>query len=419
MKRLTLFCGIVIALSSAPNLATAGKAATPNVGFGSQTQGGLKGRIIKVTNLNDSGPGSLRAALEASGPRVIVFEVGGLIWLSRDLMVRNPYVTVAGETAPSPGITVANGGIYIASHDVVLRHVRNRVGNDPSGANLASRDGIIIAGTGRGEAIYNVVVDHCSVSWAVDENVSTWYQNVHDVTIRYSIIAEGLLKGVENSKGLLVGDHSQRVSAIGNLFANNRDRNPTLKGNTTSVLINNLIYNSGYWGVLLSDYEGRGRIQANVVNNLYRPGPSTSRSSPFTFAQRAPYGAQLYLAGNVSEDMLFRTNVAPDPRVSSWITGLNFPTTMLPANKVESFVLANAGARPKDRDAVDKRIVREVTTHGGKLINSQRDVGGWPRTGATYRALSLPANPQGDSNGNGRSNLEEWLDRYLVAVEGP
>jgi hypothetical protein len=382
----------------------------------------MGGQIIKVTNLNDSGPGSLRAAIKASGARVVVFEIGGLIWLKHDLWLDNPDVTIAGETAPSPGITLANGGLHIRTHDVVVRHLRVRVGDNPSGADPESRDAIEVVGVEDGSrSVYNVVIDHCSASWAIDENVSTWYANVHDVTVRYSIIAEGLSHSLhpkgEHSKGFLLGDHSQRASLIGNLFAHNNDRNPALSGDTSSVLVNNFIYNPGDVGIQVNDYKGTGIVQTHILGNLFRPGPSTQSDSSLAMVQQAKT-AQVYMSENTSEaKRLFYTKVF-DPRVSSPISSLELPATVLPSSQVENFVLANAGARPKDRDPVDTRIIEEVKTRRGSIIDSQRQVGGWPPSNPTFRALNPPSDPHGDCNGNGRSNLQEWLDQFLIDVEG-
>lgn len=404
----------------------------PNVGFGSATRGGLDGKVIKVTNLDDSGAGSLRAALAASGSRTIVFEVGGRIWLASNMWITNPEVTLAGETAPSPGITLENGGLFINARDVVVRHIRIRVGDDPSGPAADVRDALGIEGKSDGSKdVSNVAVDHVSLSWAVDENMSTWWPGVHDVTIRYSIIAEGLsyslhTKDAEHSKGALVAPQHKRVSFIGNLFAHNNDRNPVLNGDATIEVLNNFIYDPGYFGVQINDYDMVGPLFVNVIGNHYRPGPTTVSGSSLLIVQKALAGTKLYMSDNISETgIVFATN-SIDPRVSS-LTDLGATWAARPAIEVEDFVLDHAGARPADRDSVDIRIVSEVRSKTGGLINCvapdgsarcAKNGGGWPSYPSTSRPLAPPADPQGDADGDGRNNLEEWLGGYLRDVEG-
>src|SRR5690606_17601334 len=159
-------------------------------GFGAFTPGGRGGRVIAVTTLESDGPGSLRAAVQAKGPRIIVFRVGGLIDMKGGIAIEEPFVTIAGQTAPGDGICLANGSLTIRTHDVVLRHLRVRVGDGPTGGNPENRDALCIAGSG--DEAYNIVVDHCSFSWALDENVQTW-RGPRDITIQWSITSESLL----------------------------------------------------------------------------------------------------------------------------------------------------------------------------------------------------------------------------------
>jgi hypothetical protein len=169
-------------------------------GFGSTTPGGRGGRVIAVTTLNPSGPGSIQEACQARGPRIVVFRVGGVLQLTRSLEVREPFLTLAGQTAPGDGICLRGAGLSIRTHDVIIRGLRLRVGDDPGGPDPENRDGIEIAHNKPGE-VYNIVVDHCSVSWAIDENVSTWYE-CRDITFQWCLIAEALMKG---SSGFDVG----------------------------------------------------------------------------------------------------------------------------------------------------------------------------------------------------------------------
>ena len=172
-------------------------------GFGSQTIGGRGGKVYFVTNLNDSGSGSLRAALEASGPRIVVFRTGGTISLNSSLNISNPYITIAGQTAPGGGITIKGGDIRVSTHDVVMRYITSRRG---AGGN--NHAGTLYANNSNN--VYNIVIDHCSFSWGVDETFSTWYR-VYDFTLQNSIISEALNCST-NSKGTAIPKVSDRWS---------------------------------------------------------------------------------------------------------------------------------------------------------------------------------------------------------------
>src|SRR5688572_14531451 len=150
-------------------------------GFGVDTPAGRGGRVIRVTNLEASGEGSLDACARASGPRICVFEVSGTIRMTRNLHVAQPFITIAGQTAPSPGINIRGAGISVSTHDVLIQHLRVRVGDDLDGPAGTNRDGLGIAN--EASPPYNVVIDHCSFSWSIDEAISTWYE-VGDITFR-------------------------------------------------------------------------------------------------------------------------------------------------------------------------------------------------------------------------------------------
>ena len=252
-------------------------------GFGTETPGGRGGTVCQVTNLGDSGPGSLRSCVEASGPRYVVFKTGGTISLKNRLTVTNPNLTIAGQTAPGGGITLRmdpssgtdQGTMQIATHDVVVRYVRFRPGN--GGGADDSHDAITIYKAG----VKNVVIDHCSFSWAIDENVNT-YDESTDITISNSIIAEGLSNAGhptgEHSKGLLAGGvNAHNVSIHHNLFVSNMDRNPQISGLSVADVRNNVVYNygdgSGSGVTLISSSKGEPRV--NWVGNYYKPGPNS------------------------------------------------------------------------------------------------------------------------------------------------
>ncbi|HEX5006578.1 MAG TPA: pectate lyase, partial [Hyphomonadaceae bacterium] len=230
------------------------------LGWAAKTSGGRDGEIIRVTTLNAEGPGSLRAAVEAKGPRIVVFEVGGVIDLgAKTLAVREPFLTIAGQTAPSPGITLIRGGMDLATHDVVVQHIRVR----PGTAGGSYRKGPDFDSISTQGGAYNVIVDHCSLTWGTDENLSAsgnrftgptvedWRKGAsHDITFSNNIIAESLAvathaKG-EHSKGSLIHDNATNILIVGNLYAHNMERNPLFKGGVHGAVVNNLIYNPGW-----------------------------------------------------------------------------------------------------------------------------------------------------------------------------
>lgn len=239
-------------------------------GYGAVSKGGKGGRVIHVTNLGDAGPGSLREALLASGPRIIRFDVGGTIGLHERIFVRSGRVTLDGLSAARwGGITINGGGIvFFGCHDVIVRHVRVRGGYDPLSIVRSRR----------------VLIDHVSAAWAADENTDAWESE--DVTFQWCIIAEGLVEGGHekgpHSMGTLQGGGTKRVTTHHNLFTGNVDRNPlvygprprlpgekSLEGPWRFDVFDNLIYN--YWN------GGKTRFGAavNFIGNVYRPGPQT------------------------------------------------------------------------------------------------------------------------------------------------
>jgi hypothetical protein len=386
-------------------------------GFGVDTPAGRGGTIVRVTTLADRGEGSFRAALATPGRRVIVFEVAGTIELSDDLVIAEPFITVAGQTAPSPGVTLRGAGLRIVTHDVLVQHLRIRVGNDSAGPRLENRDGLQILGP----RAFNVVIDHVSVSWAVDEGVSTWYP-VRDVTIANSIVAEGLLHAGhpngEHSTGVLVGDHAIRVAVIGNLLAHNNRRNPMAKGQTASFIANNLIYDPGVVAIHLGNSDRSGPHRAAIVGNVFTPGPSTSTTALVTLQPNLHEDTRLHVSGNVAPALLAGAqSLAFDPLADHaplWPEGF----AAWPAADVEQWVLTHAGARPADRDTVDRRLVTEVADQTGRIIDRPEEVGGWPALTPAHQPLELPPLPHGDDDGDGYTNLEEWLHERAARVEG-
>ncbi|OGJ00293.1 hypothetical protein A3I90_01265, partial [Candidatus Nomurabacteria bacterium RIFCSPLOWO2_02_FULL_41_9] len=366
-------------------------------GFGCETVGGRGGQVIKVTNLNDSGAGSLRAALEASGPRIIVFETSGTIELKSTLFVRNPYFTIAGQTAPSPGITLKNYPLFVETHDGLIQHIRSRPGDEIN----ESKDAFV---NYRNQS-YNLVYDHVSMSWGTDETFDVGPGQgliERNITLSNSIISEALdWKSDNPSRASLVYQNTHYVSFLNNLFAHNKDRNPTAKGDTRTAIINNLFYNTATGGAtLFSNPEFLAKPSYGaVVNNHYIRGPDTPTTYYSVRSRDLDKGSQVFISGNIREgnpaiDEFATIADTFDPRVAQWPANLRPVPNLItrPASEVKDYVLANAGARPADRDSVDIRAINDVRNRTGKIINSQSEVGGWPTLAVNQRTFNIPTN---------------------------
>ncbi|MCJ7543025.1 MAG: pectate lyase [Phycisphaerae bacterium] len=417
-------------------------------GFGAYTPGGRGGKVTVVTTLEDYDrdeepiPGSLRGALDTKEPVIVVFAVGGNIQLKRRLWVGNPYVTIAGQTAPGDGIclqgqlSVGNG-----NHDVVIRYLRVRLGD------LAPGAGDAMGGrTGR-----NIIIDHCSASWSIDECVS-FYRN-KNTTVQWCLVAESLYlskhyKGEHGYGGIWGGD---RASFHHNLLAHHSSRNPRFgKAAGLTDFRNNVIYNWGY----KSAYGGEeGRI--NMIANYYKSGPGTRESARKRIMELEATG-QYYIADNfvvgfpeVTADnwqgVRWRGPIPPNQRHQTPFEA-DPVTTQTPQEAYER-VLKHVGASRPRRDSLDTRIIEEVRTGtakygatwegGGKgIIDSQDDVGGWPELKGgpapadgdqdgmpdaweTARGLN-PADASDaatDRDRDGYTNIEEYINSLAEPVD--
>jgi hypothetical protein len=362
---------------------------------------GVAGRIAVVSTLADDGPGSLRAAVELAEPRLIVFAVGGTIDLRSNLVIREPHVTIAGETAPSPGITLKGATLGIATHHVMVRHLRVRVGDDPDGPSLHNRDGITIYGVEDGtRPVHDVVIDHCSVSWSVDEGISTWFPPLERIVIRRSIVAEALSAAGHprgaHSMGVLIGMGSRDVTVAGNLFAHNAFRNPVIDSDAAAAVVNNLIYDHRHEAIHFYDKAEGGPSSATLVGNHAIAGPSTEVAGRMIDLSANP-GSRVFLADNLYTGPDGQTGPAPVDHAAG-VTLVEGPPVApigwqpMPGDATFDHVLATAGARPWDRDLVDRRLVEQVRTGTGSVIDSPAAVDGWAeRDIATVRPLAIPA----------------------------
>ena len=385
-------------------------------GYGRYTQGGRNGEIVYVTSLADSRErGTLRYAMEeASGPRIVVFRVGGIIELSDDIKIEHPYITIAGQTAPGSGITLKNAGIRIETHDIIIRHLRIRPGdNINTGTAPTSRDALKLY---KNRDCHNIMLDHISFTWSIDENVS-FSTGSNNVTIQKSIIAEALSESYheegEHSKGLLMLNDLDNISIINNLFAHNMGRNPLMSSNSRNIhVINNLVYN---WGPMSPGFGTHTQIfrdeqpitDAMIYRNYYRKG-ATSHNLPvlrkwgfnlvdnstlFVEDNYIDNGGTLNPIEEVSPSYLddpeyfeeYLINNPPD----NWDRPYN---QILDINEVDDYVLKNAGARMPILDEVDERIIEETRSYSGDFVNSPSERGGYP----TQRAGNNPEDSDRD-----------------------
>lgn len=375
---------------------------------GAKTTGGIDGTAVHVTTLASDGPGSLRQAVVGEGARLVVFDVAGVIDLrGRSIWVRHPDLTIAGQTAPEPGITLIRGGLIVETHDVVIQHLAVRPG-DFSPDRPAGEWAPDALGVRRGaEPVHDVIFDHCSATWAVDENLSTSGPRDVDserdpdvtarrITLRNCLIAEALSNSThpkgEHSKGTLVHDGVRDVAITGCLYAHNRERNPRLKGGTSTVLEANVMYN---WGSACVGVGARGNerllqpAEAVLDNNVAIAGLDT-RSR--ILVKSVDPGGRVLLRANAAIDATGRAMKQSDEKVAlmteapPWAPAFreSSPWTTI------SGVLRGAGSRPARRDAIDARIVASVIRGDGRIIDSQAAVGGYPVREPTRRVLEVP-----------------------------
>lgn len=472
----------LLLLLACPALALGQPPAFPGAeGFGASSVGGRGGRAIAVTTLADSGPGSLRAALTAEGPRTIVFRVAGTIALQSDiaLSARHSFLTVAGQTAPGCGVQVTNGTLSLEDgfHDGIVRYMRFRLGTG-SGRSVGL-DSFAATGATHGQGIQRLILDHSNFQWGTDENLDLSY-NTTDVTVQWSILAEGSMSGHENggrhSMGLLVSRFGgtngppQRLSLHHNLFANNLGRNPRIGVNAPSKaqeqlvdFRNNVIYNwGGAQGPMELNHVLRDEVtpvsmdlgpilEINIVNNVFLQGPvGGSREWPGTIGNlQGP--SKIYLAGNATDrcpqtcdgehwrfafisgqTLAFDTLADPGPyRAGSAFATASVST--LPTSQVREAVLASVGATVPRRDAVDERLVREVREGTGGLgiqsslpdlcqgtAPADSDGDGMPDGWEQAQGL----NPQDGSDGarvsgDGYTHLEHYINGLTGTVSSP
>jgi len=384
-------------------------------GGGKFSNGGRGGKVLVVTNLNNDGEGSLRWACEQGGARIIVFNVAGIIRINSPLIIRAPYVTIAGQTAPGDGVCVAGESVWINTHDVIIRYMRFRRGE----TNVGRRDDAI-----GGNPVGNIMIDHVSASWGLDENMSMYRHMYNDstpnlkaeeklgtvnITIQNSIFSESL-DTWNHAFGSTLG--GENCSFIRSIWADNAGRNPSIGWNGIFNFANNVVFNWVHRSTDGGDYTA----MYNIINNYYKPGPSTPEKGSIRHRILKPesgrsklgyrvYG-RAYVKGNIVEgnDRVTKDNWDGGVQVEEmdnageytaamkWDKPLPMPEfTIIPTLQAKDYVLANAGATLPKRDPVDARIVKQVTT--GKIEYDPNVK--LPETQFKHRRLPIDSYKQG------------------------
>jgi len=413
-------------------------------GLGAFTAGGRGGKVLKVINLNDSGSGSFREAVMASGPRIVVFEVSGTITLKSDLTIREPYLTIAGQTAPGDGICLKGWPLKIVdTHDIIIRGIRVRPGIE-SGLPGSKIDALDISQSN------HIMIDHCSFSWSCDEVVNNWHGG-NNVTIQWCMISEPLNQSIheKGAHGYGASLGAYKLSFHHNLIAHAVARNPSIAGNNRNFTVlmdfrNCVIYN---W--VHRSCDGKP-LSINIVNNYFKPGPATNevvkrRIARIDNSENMGFRGAWHIVGNYVEGF-------PDISEDNWNGGVDFErgTSAEINRRIESFpvayvttqsaidaygsVLKNAGVIVPARDSQEKRIVEEVkdgtfTFGSSGIIDNVEQVGGWP----LLKSLPAPADSDNDGmpdaweidsgldphdssdsssdhDGDGYTNIEEYIN---------
>lgn len=392
-------------------------------GYGRFARGGRGGKVVVVTNLNDNGPGSLREAVTNNiGPRTIVFNVSGIIQLGSRLVSSQPYVTIAGQTAPGKGITIRSAPLGITGNDNVVQNLRVRLGAGPT------YDGMGLTGANHS------IVDHCSISWTIDESFSS--RGAHNITLQRTLISEAL--NAAGHQNYPAGTEHGYAATIGgdigsfhhNLLAHNYGRNWSLGGGLDGGgfysglmdITNNVVYN---WGGRTTD---GGTKELNFVNNYYKPGPGMqlSRYALTVDHENVGMGMQrAYFAGNVMPGYFNESNQDYGRRsrdsngaVTDYETFVNSPffpshVTTQSATHAYKIVLSDVGCTQPVFDDHDQRMITETLAGTYSVTGSVTGKKGFPDTTADYAyedypIVTRPANWDSDNDG-----LPNWYETII------
>lgn len=353
-------------------------------GGGAYTPGGRGGKVITVTSLADSGPGTFREACETGGARIIVFNVSGIIRLKSPINIRAPYITIAGQTAPGDGVCITGASVLLDTHDIIIRHMRFRRGEQ----DVAFRDDAL-----GGNCIGNIIIDHCSATWGLDENMSI-YRHVYNrekdgyglklptvnVTIQNSIFAEAL-DVYNHAFGATIGGHNSMFCR--NLFASNISRNCSIGMNEDFNFVNNVTFN--WWNRSIDGGDNTSRL--NIINNYFKPGPITPKDEPIAYriikleTGRSAEAKNKYGKAYVNGNIVVGHKEVTQNNWNGGVQGYDPEKAETPIEEVRmekpfdmpfvrimntkdayNWVLNNVGATFPKRDAVDQRIVKTVKT---------------------------------------------------------
>lgn len=410
-------------------------------GFGTETVAGRGGAIIVVESLEATGPGSLAECVETPGPRTCVFAVSGTLDVGNQLRIAEPFLTLAGQTAPSPGVTI-RGPVVIRTHDVLVQHLRFRAGDIPEA------DAIGIISDPQGEGTFNIVLDHITASWANDENISAYPGSpdvagqpgytVTNFTVSNSLSSEGLSFAPGHSMGFLAARPGLlNVSVIKNLFLHNGGRNPKL-GNGQFLIANNVIYNWGSTATTMGSQAGV--FDGAVISNVWEIGPDVASPTkpPINITTGNDGANTLHLAGNRfagdtpadqwSLAVVEMADVSSQDRTPTWLPDVDYIAT----DTLVDTLAECSGARPRDRDPVDERVVASLLAGDGSLTDCVEESssacstksprtppGGWPPLAENQVELDIPPDPNGDDDDDGYTNAEEWLHMSAAELECP
>lgn len=447
MKKIILFCLLTFFSFHISILAQDLPAFPGAEGWGQFTKGGRGGIVIKVTNLNDDGPGSFREAVMNPNPRIVVFEVSGTIELQKPLIITSPYLTIAGQTAPGDGICLKNYPLDILqTNDVIIRSIRIRPGIE-SGTLGSELDGIEVRESS------NIIIDHCSISWSNDEAVNTWHKS-SNVTVQWCMISEPLNKSIheKGAHGFSASIGGYKTSFHHNLLANGSGRNPSIAGNnqhfTVLLDMRNCVISN--WGHRTADGKP---LSVNIINNYYKPGPATQdnvrrRIASIDNSTKMGFTGLWHIEGNYIEGY-------PEISADNWKGGVDFSegtsvaqnrqvtpfevanVTTQSAEEAYQLVLENVGCISPVRDQVDQRVIKQIKTNkysitADGMIDAVDQVGGWPmlKQGKVLKdsdndgmpdewELAHGLNPNDandankDYNGDGYTNIEKYINSLI------
>lgn len=458
-------------------------------GFGTTTQAGRGGSVCIVDNLSDYGDGTLRSCLELNGPRSVIFKTSGTIAISESIRITSPFVSVYGQTAPGDGILLRStpdstgAPLIVSTHDVLIQHLRIRAGSSTKPS--CCRDSLSISNSKPGQ-VYNVVVDHNSISWGADENADIWYDS-NNITISNNIISEGLFENGSNdkgptSRGLLIGSkNSHSISIHHNLFAHNHQRNPLVAADGVVDVVNNLVYhwtsraaaqdsrhvglkvnwvknkfiaktNNRYFVAVKNRLNVITNYKFEILKNKFEEEQTSSVGWGDILLTYKDHKPQAYFEGNIGFNR--KNNNQPEWKIANtgykerYKPDLNFHTTKrfnapaiteVNANNLKKDLSNHVGASLPKRDVVDRRIIDQLHSNTGLIIDCvdpitdgsplqcKLNAGGWPEFTKSLPVvdsdndgipdsfeMKLNTNPNFfdsilDSDKNGYTNLEEWI----------